>query len=702
VRDLQFSTAKLADELARPFDAMLEEGLPNEVRLLILKELPDRRDLKQLCAVSKKLYNSTLPKLYETVVISSESEKHLERIDIKPFLEGNSTDRLKHTKHFRISSLFHQNLDERCLHFRDIEGQVKYDFDEQLEERAAGGRTKFQTLAANVVGLLQQLQYESLTSFSWELGTCIPKQILGRMGCLPLMQTSLEDITLVTWSGCHDENEDDSAVDLSKFHAIRRISWIGSDNYTQALRVALETNSKHLTDLQLEYVNRPNGDFTQDDDTDDDIDNNEDEDAGDQREYQRNFFAREALGLKRSTATSEVIFPALTSLSLGFISLKNAEKALVHALNTSGLLHLTLRQCPGMEDFLRVITESGQTLKLLSLEYHSSLNEELDVCSTLEGIFDITTDLTDLFLSIPGPTVTLELWRKLADKKIPLTRFVYHQRCVNLNENSSRFEEEEDLLDLSLLPDDMDELERAGEQHPFAQMNLMCLGLGGDLFTVKKILTSPIATKSLKLLHIRKSGPDMVGSIEKRGRMFQYYDVMSDSEEDDDDDMATADDEAMEQDTEAQMIEDTAPADITGNNLSFKSSTAPATASRLHDAEDEADRDAIYELKNLPRNLLRFARWAFGADGIPSLQVLAYGDFSFEDRFGSKNHILCRQAWKVPRRKKDSTARADKEDKVLPFRPIRITDIKMMELVSENMDFLGACPVDSIVMKQDD
>jgi len=161
---------------------MLEEGLPNEVRLLILKEvrvpalativqkdsrvqLPDRRDLKQLCAVSKKLYTSTLPKLYETVVISSESEKHLERIDVKPFLEGNSTDRLKHTKHFQISSLFHENLDERCLHFRDIEDQVKYNFDEELEERAAGGRTKFQTLAANVVGLLQQLQYESLKSF---------------------------------------------------------------------------------------------------------------------------------------------------------------------------------------------------------------------------------------------------------------------------------------------------------------------------------------------------------------------------------------------------------------------------------------------------------------------------------------------------------------------------------------------------------
>jgi hypothetical protein len=215
-------------------------------------------------------------------------------------------------------------------------------------------------------------------------------------------------------------------------------------------------------------------------------------------------------------------------------------------------------------------------------------------------------------------------------------------------------------------------------------------------------LTSPSATKSLKLLHIRKSGPDMAGSIEKRGRMFQYYDVMSDSEEEDDDDMEIDDNEAMEHDTEDQMVEDSAPTDITGNSLPFKSSTTSATASNIHDDEYETDLDALYKLKNLPRNLLPFARWAFGADGIPSLQVLAYGDFSFKDRFRSKNHILCRQAWKVPKRKKDNTVRDDEEAKTLPFRPIRDGDIRMMELVSENMNFLGACPVDSIVMKLDD
>jgi hypothetical protein len=35
-----------------------------------------------------------------------------------------------------------------------------------------------------------------------------------------------------------------------------------------------------------------------------------------------------------------------------------------------------------------------------------------------------------------------------------LTRFVCHQRTVNVDENSPHFEEEVDLLDLSLLPED--------------------------------------------------------------------------------------------------------------------------------------------------------------------------------------------------------------------------------------------------------
>lgn len=127
--------------------------------------MPDRRDLTQLCIVSKELHDRTLPKLYETVIVSSESEKHLERIDINPFLRGNGSSRLRYTKHVRIAAPFHENLDERCVHFRDIDDHVKYLFDEEPEEREAKGLTRFQKLATNAAAFLQQIEDESLKSF---------------------------------------------------------------------------------------------------------------------------------------------------------------------------------------------------------------------------------------------------------------------------------------------------------------------------------------------------------------------------------------------------------------------------------------------------------------------------------------------------------------------------------------------------------
>jgi hypothetical protein len=205
-------------------------------------------------------------------------------------------------------------------------------------------------------------------------------------------------------------------------------------------------------------------------------------------------------------------------------------------------------------------------------------------------------------------------------------------------------------------------------------------------------LTPRCATKSLKLLHIRKSGSDMIGSIGSRGETFNgYKDSMSGSDEDDD--VEIEDDEDLEDDIEAQTSENRAPTGIIIDGLS---SRAPASQSSMSDA----DLEDMQELVNLPGSLLSFAKWAFGADGIPSLQVIAYGDFSFGTRFKLQSHIICRQAFTFSKRKQ-AEAPGTSETIQLPFRPIRDSDIKMMELVNENMDFLGACPVDHLMAIND-
>ena len=55
--------------------------------------------------------------------------------------------------------------------------------------------------------------------------------------------------------------------------------------------------------------------------------------------------------------------------------------------------------------------------------------------------------------------------------------------------------------------------------------------------------------------------------------------------------------------TWAQIVEDSTPTDITRNSLSFKSSTSPAVASSVHDAEYEADLDVMDEMNKLLRDL---------------------------------------------------------------------------------------------------
>lgn len=43
------------------------------------------------------------------------------------------------------------------------------------------------------------------------------------------------------------------------------------------------------------------------------------------------------------------------------------------------------------------------------------------------------------------------------------------------------------------------------------------------------------------------------------------------------------------------------------------------------------------------RELRKFAAWAFGPHGFPRLQVLAYGDFSFGNRYAQQNTLLRRK-----------------------------------------------------------
>jgi hypothetical protein len=271
-------------------------------------------------------------------------------------------------------------------------------------------------------------------------------------------QRSIESISLITGGACTINTDGENPIDLSAFYSLRDISWIGlqSSEEFDTLSRALKNNSEHLRELRLDFVNWTEEDWDEDD--------------------SENLFASHIL--KLSAGQCEIMFPALEILSLSAISLENAARGVAYALNFSGLFSLTLRHCPGSEEFLTAVIDSGRTIRLSSLEVACGLSDDVDMCGTLSTFLKTCQGLRDLFTTLPGLVPTLDLWRTIGHHQSTLTRSVCHQRAVNLHENSPHFEEEVDLLDLSLLPEDRAELDRSESHHPFAAPNLECIGLG--------------------------------------------------------------------------------------------------------------------------------------------------------------------------------------------------------------------------------
>lgn len=83
------------------------------------------------------------------------------------------------------------------------------------------------------------------------------------------------------------------------------------------------------------------------------------------------------------------------------------------------------------------------------------------------------------------------------------------------------------------------------------------------------------------------------------------------------------------------------------------------------------------EIPSKLEEIYDFAQWAFSADGLPSLQVLAYGNFSYEGRYSKFNLLLCRS---------DGGYKTLTQSDILPW-----------NLVQDNEDMLASCPLDDIL-----
>jgi hypothetical protein len=89
--------------------------------------------------------------------------------------------------------------------------------------------------------------------------------------------------------------------------------------------------------------------------------------------------------------------------------------------------------------------------------------------------------------------------------------------------------------------------------------------------------------------------------------------------------------------------------------------------------------------------LLKFADWAFGPEGLPELDILAYGDFSYRGR--QLNTLLCRSQDLKQIMAGTKITPASKS----PYRQVTKKDVRLWEVVLENFDLLEACPEDYLL-----
>jgi hypothetical protein len=194
---------------------------------------------------------------------------------------------------------------------------------------------------------------------------------------------------------------------------------------------------------------------------------------GDEEDEIQTLWGFAMFGLTRQAPRA--IFPMIRELALSQVPLV-AEMA--RAINFDTLRSLTLRMCPGTDDFLANVTGLGLSIRLKKFEVcdrdHESPGLSHENLEDFIGAFD---GLEELFVTEPGPENALGFWKQVTCHQATLKKFAHHQMTVEPDEQFPRFERPRDLPDLGLLPRELRRLKEDPSQSPLATLDLEFLGL---------------------------------------------------------------------------------------------------------------------------------------------------------------------------------------------------------------------------------
>lgn len=337
-----------------------------------------------------------------------------------------------------------------------------------------------------------------LTGISWDLGSCIPKDILGVGGILQQDQPNIESLSLNTGASTHKiwatrgdyTLERATLLMLDRFQKLRSFSWTGirTGPELESLRVLLAANCNILETLNLDFiewdlVNTPCSRKLMHDDP--------------------GVFVSQILPLVPGPSINS--FAVLTTLSLSAVCLPIHLETIASAFDFGQLRTLKLHRCKNTYLLLRAIIEAGQSIKLESLDLvMDDFAAEQDLGgSSLTAFLRSFDCLRQLYLLIapPGEISTEEYFESILYHATNLKRLVYHEKNSLLSASNNPS------LDKWLSFTTPDEGCRSpGVMQRFMQQSrLESLGCCDSLSRLRQTLEFNNSRQVLKLLHIRCS-----------------------------------------------------------------------------------------------------------------------------------------------------------------------------------------------------
>ncbi|OJZ90978.1 hypothetical protein ASPFODRAFT_215217 [Aspergillus luchuensis CBS 106.47] len=335
-------------------------------------------------------------------------------------------------------------------------------------------RDEIRYLSSKLLRVFSRCAADRLQGFSWNVGTCLPSEILGDSGYLILNQRKLVAIHLRTGSSCAAGGSD---ILLSKFACLRSISWadLCYEHHVRELCLALKSNAFHLTQMDLGVTDISGDEVTQ---------------------SIQSMLAKEILDMYDLRTAFR--FPVLQYLSFYHMDLTPISHVLSSIFNITSLQSLSLRLCKSWEHALLNFLNSGSrmALKSLTLEVHMRRAEE-DSVLAIPAFLKSFEGLEELYISVPCFKSPVPVWRSVFTHKKTLRKLV----CQQLHIDGYQSEEHGLYLGTTGFLEQL----TGADQNPFVNPKIEFLGISSNDFdTLKSILTSPGIKANIRVLHLRR------------------------------------------------------------------------------------------------------------------------------------------------------------------------------------------------------